>query len=104
MSLPTLLFLNQKVSTPTRKSIVLDYIFCSDVLIKSVDISECSFYDHRFIKTEIYIPVHPITFQGECINPPMTSFEKYYFNSPDWVNFSQARKSQTGPTSLTRFT
>ena len=40
IDLATLLFLNQQVSTPTRKSNVLDLIFCSDELIKSVDVSE----------------------------------------------------------------
>ena len=50
IDLATLLFLNQQVSTPTRKSNVLDLIFCSDELIKSVDVSECSFSDHCLIK------------------------------------------------------
>ena len=52
IDLDTLLFLNQQVSTPTRKSNVLDLIFCSDELIKNVDVSECSFSDHCLIKTE----------------------------------------------------
>ena len=39
IDLATLLFLNQQVSTPTRKSNVLDLSFCSDELIKSVDVS-----------------------------------------------------------------
>ena len=34
------------MSTPIRKSDVLDLIFCSEELIKSVDVSECSFSDH----------------------------------------------------------
>ena len=50
IDLATLLFLNQ-VSTPTRKSNFLDLIFCADELIKSVDVSECSFSDHCLIKT-----------------------------------------------------
>ena len=81
IDLSTLLFLNQQVSTPTRKSNVLDLIVSSDDLIKSVDVSECSFSDHCLIKTETYIPVDPITIQTKCINPPMTSFEKFYFNN-----------------------
>ena len=56
----------QQVSTPTRKSNVLDLIFCSDELIKSVDVSECSISDHCLIKTETYIPVDPITIQAKC--------------------------------------
>ena len=75
IDLATLLFLNQQVSTPTRKSNVLDLIFCSDELIKSVDVSECYFSDHCLIKTETYIPVDPITIQAKCINPSLTSFE-----------------------------
>ena len=39
INLATLLFLNQQVSTPTRKSNVIYYFFCSDNLIKSVDVS-----------------------------------------------------------------
>ena len=66
------------MSTPTRKSNVLDYIFCSDELIKSVDVSEYYFSDHFLIKTETYIPVDPITIQAKCINPPTTSFESLF--------------------------
>ena len=73
IDLATLLFLNQQVSTPTRKSNVLDWIFCSDELIKSVDVSECSFSDHCLIKTETYITVDPITIQAKCINHDMKS-------------------------------
>ena len=80
IDLATLLFLNQQVSTPTRKSNVLNLIFCSDELIKSVDVSECSFSDHCLIKTETYIPVDPITIQAKCINPSLNSFEKFDFN------------------------
>ena len=39
IDLATLLFLNQQVSTPTHKSNVLDLSFCSDELIKSVNVS-----------------------------------------------------------------
>ena len=52
----------------------------SSELIKSVDVSECSFSDHCLIKTETYIPVDPITIQAKCINPSLTSFEKFDFN------------------------
>ena len=92
IDLATLLFLNQQVSTPTRKYNVLDLIFCSDELIKSVDVSECSFSDHCLIKTETYIPVDPITIQAKCINPSLTSFEKFDFNRSDWINLSQSLK------------
>ena len=44
------------------------------------------------IKTETYIPVDPIKIQAKCINPPMTSFEKYDFNRSDWINLSQSLK------------
>ena len=57
--------------------------FCSDELIKSVDVLECSFSDHCLIKKETYIHVDPITIQARCINPPMTSFEKFDFNRSD---------------------
>ena len=80
------------LSTPTRKSNVLDLIFCSDEIIKSVDVSECSFSDHCLIKTETYIPVDPITIQANCINPSLTSFEKFDFNRSDWINLSQSLK------------
>ena len=76
IDLATFLFLNQQVSTPTRKSNVLDLIFCSDELIKSVNVSECFFSDQCLIKTETYIPGDPITIQAKCINPLMLSFEK----------------------------
>ena len=76
IDLATLLFLNQQVSTPTRKSKVLDLMFCSDELIKRVDVSECSFSDHCLIKTETHIPVDPITIQAKCINSSLTSFKK----------------------------
>ena len=104
IDLATLLFLNQQVSTPTRKSNVLDLIFCSDELIKSVDVSECSFSDHCLIKTETYIPVDPITIQAKCINPSLTSFEKFDFNRSDWINFYNLLNLQTGSMSLTSFT
>ena len=88
----TLLFLNHQVSTPTRKSNVLYLIFCSDELIKGIDVSECSFSDPCLIKTETYIPVDPITIQDKCINPSMTSFDKFDFNRSDWINLSQSLK------------
>ena len=71
-------------------------IFCSDELIKSVDVSECSFSDHCLIKTETYIPVDPITIQAKCINPSLTSFEKFDFNRSDWINLSQSLKKRLG--------
>ena len=80
------------MSIPIRKSSVLDLIFCSDELIKSVDVSECSFSDHCLIKTETYIPVDSITIQAKCINPSLTSFEKSDFNRSDWINLSQSLK------------
>ena len=92
VDLATLLFLNQQVSTPTQKLNVLDLIFCSDELIKSVDVSECSFSDHCLIKTETYIPVDPITIHAKCINPTMTSFEKFDFSRSNWINLSQSIK------------
>ena len=87
-------YISRCPSTPTRKSNVLDLIFffCSDELIKSVDVSECSVSDHCLIKTENYIPVDPITIQSKCMNPPMTSFEKFDFNRSDWINLSQYLK------------
>ena len=51
----------------------------------SVDVSECSFSDHCLIKTETYIHVDPITIQTKCINPSLTSFEKFDFNRSDWI-------------------
>ena len=92
IDLATLLCLNQQVSTPTRKSNVLDLIFCSDELIKSIDVSECSFSDHCLIKTETYIPVDPITIQAKCKNPSLTSFDKFDFNRSDCINLSQSPK------------
>ena len=78
-------------------------MFCSDELIKSVDVSECSLSDHCLIKTETYIPVDPITIQDICINLPFTSFEKFYFNSSDWKTFHNLSNLQTGSMSMTRF-
>ena len=92
IDLATLFFLNQQVSTPTRKSNVLDLIFCSDELIKSVDVSECSFSDHCLIKTETYIAVDPITIKAKCIHPSLTSYEKFDFNRSDWINLLQSLK------------
>ena len=88
----TLLFLNQQVSTPTWKSNVLDLIYCSDELIKSVDVSECSLSDHCLIKRETHIHVDLITIQAKYINPSLTSFEKFDFNRSDWTNLSQYLK------------
>ena len=40
----------------------------------------------------------PITIQANCMNLPMTSFEKFDFNRSDWIKILQ-----TGSMSLTRF-
>ena len=64
----------------------------SDELIKSVDVSECSFSDHCLIKTDTYIHADPITIEAKCINPPLTSFEKFDFNRSNWINYSQSLK------------
>ena len=91
------------MSTPSRKSNVLDLIFCSDELIKIVDVSECFFSNHGLIKTETYIPVDSITIQAKCINPTMTSFEKFDFNRSGWINLSQYLKYTNWIQVLTRF-
>ena len=57
-----------------------------------IHLSECSFSDHYLIITETYIPVNPITIQAKCINPSLTSFEKFDFNRSDWINLSQSLK------------
>ena len=60
--------------------------------INNVDISECSISDPCLNKTETYIHVDPITIQAKCINPPMTSFEKFDFNRSVWISLSQSLK------------
>ena len=52
------LFLSQQVHTPTRKSNVVDLIFCPNEFINTIVVSHTFISDHRMITVETNIPVH----------------------------------------------
>ena len=52
-----LLFLNQQVSAPTRKSNILDLIFSPDDFINCIDITDSVISDHRIITAKTLIPI-----------------------------------------------
>ena len=54
------LFLSQQMHRPTRKSNILDLIFCPNELINSIVVSDTFISDHRMITVETNIPVHDI--------------------------------------------
>ena len=51
------LFISQQVHRPTRKSNILDLIFCPIELINSISIFDTFISDHRIITVETHIPV-----------------------------------------------
>ena len=51
------LFLNQQVHMPTRKSTILDLIFCPNDLINTISISDTFISDHRMITVDTCISI-----------------------------------------------
>ena len=65
---PLILFLNQQVSAPTRKSNILDLIFSPDDFINCIDITDSIISDHRIITEKTLIPISQSS-------PPLSNYE-----------------------------
>ena len=70
---------------PTRKSNILDLIFCPNELINSIVVSDTFISDHRMITVETNIPVHGVE-PEHIFNPPSNQFAVIYFHKADWPN------------------
>ena len=79
------LFLSQQVHRPTRKSNILDLIFCPNELINSIVVSDTFISDHRMITVETNIPVYGVE-PKQIFNPPSNQFAVLDFHKADWPN------------------
>ena len=79
-------FLSQQVHRPTRKSNILDLIFCSNELINTLVVSDTFISDHRMITVETNIPVHGVA-PKQISNPPSNKIAVFDFHKADWTNF-----------------
>ena len=79
------LFLSQQVNRPTRKSNILDLIFCPNELIYTIVASDTFISDHRMITMETNIPVHGVA-PKHIFNPPFNKFSVLDFHKADWPN------------------
>ena len=79
------LFLSQQVLRPTRKSNILDLIFCPNELINSIVVSDTFISDHRMITVETNIPVYGVE-PKKIFNPPSNQFAVLDFHKADWPN------------------
>ena len=90
IDIASLLFINQQIHVPTRKSNTLDLIFCSDELINSIDVCDTFVSDHRIITAETQIQIPTLTPSVSSLNPPQSSFDELDFKKSDWSNLSSA--------------
>ena len=79
------LFLNQQVHKPTRKSNILDLIFCPNDLINTISISDTFISDHRMITVDTFIPIQCCV-PNQIFNPPISKFASLDFHRADWQN------------------
>ena len=70
---------------PTRKSNILDLIFCPSELINAIVVSDTFISDHRMITVETNTPVHGGA-SKQILNPPSNKFAVLDFHKADWPN------------------
>ena len=75
--------LSQQVHRPTRKSNILDLIFCPNKLINSIVVSDTFISDHRIITVETNLPVHGVA-PKQILNLPSNQFIVFWF-SQSWL-------------------
>ena len=88
-----LLFLNQQVSAPTRKSNILDLIFSPDDFINCIDITDSVISDHRIITAKTLIPISQSSPPCQTMNSACNTFELLDFRKADWLGLCACLKS-----------
>ena len=88
-----LLFLNQQVSAPTRKSNILDLIFYPDDFINCIDIPDSVISDHRIITAKTLIPISQSSPPCQTMNSACNTFELLDFRKADWLGLCACLKS-----------
>ena len=88
-----LLFLNQQVSAPTRKSNILDLIFSPDDFIKCIHITDSVISDHHIITTKTLIPISQSSPPCQTMNSACNIFELLGFRKTDWSGLCACLKS-----------
>ena len=88
-----LLFLNQQVSAPTRKSNILDLIFSPDDFINCIDITDSVISDHRIITAKTLIPISQSSPPCQTMNSACNAFELLDFRKADWLGLCVCLKS-----------
>ena len=77
-----LLFLNQQVSAPTRKSNILDFFSPND-FINCIDITDSGISDHRIITTKTLITISQSSPPCQTMNSACNTFELLDFRKTD---------------------
>ncbi len=86
-NLKDLYFLEQVITSPTRKGNILDLLFCSSDLINSIRIEPTTMSDHNMICVETKIAVKSNVEQN-IMNPPKTVFEQVDYYKADWAQIN----------------
>ena len=77
------LFLNQHVHKPTRKSNIIDLIFCPNDLINTISISDTFISDHQMITVDTFVHIQWYV-PNQISNPPISKFANLAFHRADW--------------------
>ncbi len=83
LDITNLMFINQLICEPTRKSNILDLVFSSLDIIKSITIQNTALSDHNLITAETNIPISQNSTKS-VKNPAKNGFELLNFHKADW--------------------
>ena len=77
------LVFTQQVHRQTRKSNVIDLIFCPNDLINTISISDTFISDHRMITVDAFIHIQCCV-PNQISNTPISKFANLDFHRADW--------------------
>lgn len=78
------LFLEQLITVPTRKSNILDLLFCCPSLINTIDVSVSPISDHNIIKVDTYLSMNNEN-SLKVLNPPKSLFDMVDYFKANWT-------------------
>ena len=86
------LFLNQQVHKPTRKSNIINWIFCPNDLINTISLSDTFISDHRMITVETFIYIQ-CCMPNQIFKPSISKFVNLDFHGADWQSLLLSLRS-----------
>ena len=84
--------LSQQVHRPTRKSNIVDLIFCPSKFINTISVYDTFIIDHQMFAVETYIPDQCLA-PKQLLNSPSNKCYNLYFHKADWPNILLALQS-----------